>query len=205
MEYFFKSCNPWIGIICNTWPLDGSPKNFNGTAAWRDGTLQSCLACPGRAYEQSVSRETSRIRHCNLCMEGHAYSPFNISILLVNIYCFPLFYFVGEYIRFSFVLFCWWIYTVFLCFILLVNIYTVFICFILLVNIYGFSLFYFSCEYIRFSFVLFCWWIYTVFLCFILLVNINGFPLFYFVGKYIRFSFVLFCWWIYTVSFVFNI
>ena len=45
----------WVlGIIYNKWPLDGSQKTFHGTVAWRAGTLQACLAYPGRAYEQSV-------------------------------------------------------------------------------------------------------------------------------------------------------
>ena len=41
-------------VLCNNWPLDGSPKAFHGTVAWRAGPLQGCLAHPDRVHEQSV-------------------------------------------------------------------------------------------------------------------------------------------------------
>ena len=32
-----------MDIICNKWPLDGSQKTFQGTVAWRAGTLNSLI------------------------------------------------------------------------------------------------------------------------------------------------------------------
>ncbi len=58
--FLFKSWSISIKIVkvkrvlCNNWPLDGSPKAFHGTVAWRAGPLQGCLAHPDRVHEQSV-------------------------------------------------------------------------------------------------------------------------------------------------------